>query len=294
MQPALRSGHGSTRTRELALPCAAGRGRGPGRLGFIIAGALGAALFAGGVALASGHAHEAFFKHHLNQRIDAALDAVSATPQQRTAIAAARDHVMTTVREGHGARQAELEQALTLWQADTLDAAQLTALRTQHQAEAQKTGDAVVQAMSDAHDALTAAQRQKLAVYLRANKPSHHGSGGAPFMTKMVNHRVDTLLDQIKATTDQRAKVHAAVDKALASLSAGDHPADFDSAVAVFTADSLDRTQVAALEAKHIAHMQQAGDALAAALSDIHGVLDAGQRKQVADFIRAHHAGHGG
>lgn len=278
MQPALRSGHGSTRSRKIGL---------------IVAGALGAALFAGGVALASGHAHEALFKHHLNQRIDAALDAVNATPQQRAAIAAARDHVMTTVRDGHGARQAELEQALTLWQADTLDAAQLAALRTQHQAEAQKTGDAVVQAMSDAHDALTAAQRQQLAAYLRANKSAHHG-GGAPFMTKMVNHRVDTLLDQIKATTDQRTKVHAAVDQALASLSAGDHAADFDSAVTVFTADSLDRAQVAALEAKHIARMQQAGDALTAALTDIHGVLDAGQRKQVADFIRAHHAGHGG
>jgi periplasmic protein CpxP/Spy len=278
MQPALRSG--STRARKL---------------GSIVAGAVAAALLAGGVALASGHAHEAFFKHHLNQRIDAALDAVSATPQQRTAIAAARDHVLTTVRESHGARQAELEQALTLWQADTLDATQLAALRAQHRADSQKTGDAVVQAISDAHDALTAAQRQKLAAYLRANKPAHHGGGGgAPFMTKIFSHRVDTVLDQIKATTDQRTKVHAAIDKALASLSAGDHAADFDSAVSVFTADSLDRAQVTALEAKHLAQLQQAGDAFAAALSDIHGVLDAGQRKQVADFVRAHHAGHGG
>jgi Spy/CpxP family protein refolding chaperone len=280
MQPVTRSATGSSKTRKLAL---------------VVAGALGVALIAGGVALASGPAHEALLKHHLNQRIDAALDAVSATPQQRDAIHAARDHVMTTVQAGHGARQAQLEQALTLWQADSLDATGLAALRAQHQAAAQQTGDAVVQALSDAHDALTTTQRQKLGEYIRANKPSHlHEGGAAPFMTKMVNHRVDSLLDQIKASTDQRDKVHAAVAKALASLSAGNHAADFDAAVALFTADSFDRGQVSALEAKHLVQMQQVGDAMVAALSDIHGVLDAGQRKQVADFIRAHHAGHGG
>lgn len=262
---------------------------------FAAVGVVAVALLAGGVALASGHGRGAFMQHMFNQKLDGALDAVNATPAQRTAILAARDHVVATMQANKGAHQAALEQALTLWQADSFDATKLTALRTQHQADAQKVGDAIVQALSDAHDALTTAQRQQLGDYLRANKPQHlHDGGGATFMTKMVDHRVDKMLDQIKASTDQRTKVHAAVDKALASVQPGNHGADFDAAVTLFTADTLDRGQVTALQAKHVARMQQVGDAMVAALGDIHGVLDAGQRKQVADFIRAHHAGHGG
>ncbi|HEX4461755.1 MAG TPA: Spy/CpxP family protein refolding chaperone [Polyangia bacterium] len=257
-----------------------------------------AVVCAGGVALASGHARGAFMQHLLNQKIDGALDAVNATPAQRTAILAARDHVVSTMQANQGAHRAEMEQALTLWQADSFDASKFAAVRTAHQADAQKVGDAIVQALSDAHDALTSAQRQKLADYLRANKPQHAHANGhdhAGFMTKMVNHRVDKLLDQINASTDQRTKVHAAVDKALASVQQpGNHGADFDAAITLFTADTLDRAQVTALQAKHLAQMQSAGDAMVSALGDIHDVLDAGQRKQVADFIRAHHAGHGG
>jgi hypothetical protein len=36
------------------------------------------------------------------------------------------------------------------------------------------------------------------------------------------------------------------------------------------------------------------GDAVVQALRDIHDVLDAGQRQQVADWVRAHHRHHGG
>jgi periplasmic protein CpxP/Spy len=259
---------------------------------------VGVAVCAGGVALASGHARGAFMQHMLNQKLDGALDAVNATPAQRTAILAARDHVVATMQANKGAHQAEMEQALTAWQADAFDASKFAAVRTQHQADAQKVGDAIVQALSDAHDALTSAQRQQLAAYLRANKPQHANAKGndhAGFMTKMVDHRVDKMLDQIKASTDQRTKVHAAVDKALASVQQpANHGADFDAAITLFTADTLDRGQVTALQAKHVARMQSAGDAIVSALGDIHDVLDAGQRKQVADFIRAHHAGHGG
>jgi hypothetical protein len=40
--------------------------------------------------------------------------------------------------------------------------------------------------------------------------------------------------------------------------------------------------------------MQQIGDTVVQALTDIHDALDAGQRKTVADFIVAHHHHHGG
>ena len=72
---------------------------------------------------------------------------------------AARDHVFATIEENHRAEKGDFDAALGLWQADRVDPAALATLRAHHLAAAKKTGDAVVQALADAHDALTAAQR---------------------------------------------------------------------------------------------------------------------------------------
>ena len=262
------------------------------KVALAVGGGLLLALCAGGVAVASAHAHGGF-KQHVTQQIDAALDAVDATPAQRDAIHAARDHAFTTVEAHRAAAQSQLESLLALWVPDNFDPTQSGGgYGTQALAQAQQTSDAVVQALSDAHDALTTAQRQKLGAYLRAHKPSGHHAGPPPFAKRMLASRVDNLLDKIKASTDQRDKVHATVDKLMASLHGGDHAADFDQAVTLFTADTLDRAQLAALQAKHVGQAQAMSGAIRAALVDLHGTLDAGQRQQVADFIRAHH--HGG
>jgi Spy/CpxP family protein refolding chaperone len=265
------------------------------KVGIAIAGVLVVAMIAGGVALASGHMHEGFAKRRVARHIDAALDAVGATPQQRDAIHAARDHVFDTIADGHKARQADFQEALSLWQADQLDPAKLAALRARHQAEGQKTGDAIVQALTDAHDALTAPQRQKLADYLRTHKPPQM-DGARPFFQHMINERVDDLLDEIHATADQRTKVQAAVGRAFATVTTGmsQHGADLERAIGVFTADQLDPAALAQLRTEHQARAQQMGDAIVQALSDIHDVLDAGQRKSVADYVRAHHHHHHG
>ncbi|MDB4969924.1 MAG: hypothetical protein JWN44_5613 [Myxococcales bacterium] len=264
-----------------------------------LAGALLAALAAGGAALASGRMHEGFAKQRVTRHIDAALDAVAANAAQRDAVHAARDHVFATFEETHRGQRAEIDQALTLWQADRLDTVKLGELRAQHQAAAKKTGDAVVQAITDAHDALTAAQRTKLADYLRAHRPpvdAKSVDGMKPFFKHMVNERVDDMLDQVSARADQRDKVHAAVERAFTAIAAGvgDHAAHFDEAIALFSADRIDPAKVQALEGQRQARMQQMGDAVMSALTDVHDTLDAGQRKTVADLIRKHHGRHGG
>jgi Spy/CpxP family protein refolding chaperone len=264
-----------------------------------LAGALMVALVAGGAALASGRMHDGFAKRRVTRHIDAALDAVAANAAQRDAVHAARDHVFATLEETHRGQRGEIAQALDLWQADTLDTAKLAELRARHQAAAKKTGDAVVQALTDAHDTLTAAQRQKLADYLRAHRPPVDGKsveGMKPFAKNMLNERVDDLLDEINARADQRDKVHAAVERAFAAVAGtvGEHAAHFDEAIAVFTADQVDSGKLQALAAERQARMQQMGDALLQALSEVHDTLDAGQRKTVADFVRKHHGRHGG
>ncbi len=265
------------------------------KIGIALAGALVLALAVGGAALASGHLHEGFIKRRVTRHIDAALDAVNATTSQRDAVHAARDHVFATIEDNRRAERGDLDAALSLWQSDRLDPAAVATLRAHHQAAAKKTGDAVVQALSDAHDALTAPQRQKLADFLRGHRPPQM-DGAKPFVKHMVSERVDDVLEQIHATADQRAKVTAAVERAFTAISEGmsDHGAHFDQAIALFTADKIDPSQIAALQAERQAKMQKIGDAVVQALTDVHDALDAGQRKQVAEFVRSHHSGHGG
>ena len=265
------------------------------KIGIALAGALLLALTVGGAALASDHLHQGFVKRRVTRHIDAALDAVGANVAQRDAVHAARDHVFATIEENQRAERGDFDAALALWQSDRLDRAAVATLRAHQLAAAKKTGDAVVQALSDAHDALTAAQRQKLAAYLRDHRPPRM-DGAKPFMQHMVSERVDDMLDQIHATADQRTRVTAAVERAFSAIAGEmeDHTAHFDDAIAVFTADQIDQTKIAALQTERQAKMQKVGDALVQALTDVHDALDAGQRKQVAEFVRSHHSGHGG
>ena len=265
------------------------------KIGIALAGALVLALAVGGAAMASGHLHEGFVKRRVTRHIDAALDAVGANDAQRNAVHAARDHVFATIEDNRRAERGDLDAALSLWQSDRLDPAAVATLRAHHQDAAKKTGDAVVQALSDAHDALTAVQRQKLAAFMKSHRPPEM-EGAKPFIKHMVSERVDDLLDQIKATSDQRAKVTTAVERVFTAISDGasDHLAHADEAIAVFTADKIDNAKLAALQAARQAQMQKVGDAVVQALTEVHDALDAGQRKQVADFVRAHHSGHGG
>jgi Spy/CpxP family protein refolding chaperone len=268
------------------------------KIGIALAGAFVLALAAGGAALASGRMHDGFVKRRITRHIDQALDAVGATSAQRDAVHAARDHVFATIAANHEAERGDLQAALSLWESERMDPAAIATLRAHHQAAAKKTGDAVVQALSDAHDALTAPQRQQLADYLRSHKPLQQqkwADGAKPFVRHMVAERLDDMLDQIHATADQRAKVTAAVDRAFASISANfdDHAAHFDDAVAVFTADQIDQAKLASLQAARQAKMQKVGDAIVQALTEAHDALDAGQRHEVAAFVRAHHPRHG-
>lgn len=262
------------------------------KIAIAAAGLLVVGLIAGGVALASGHFQEGFIKRRVARHIDAALDAVAATAAQRDAVHSARDHVFATIDESHAAHKGDIAAALTLWESERLDASAIDALRARHQAAAKKTSDAVLQALSDAHDALTSQQRAKLADYLRAHRPPRM-DGAKPFFRHMVDERADDVLDEIHARADQRAKIKAAIGRAFDAVSGEmtGHEVDFDRAVAVFTADKVDAAQVAAMQSERQARLQRIGDTIVQSLTEIHDALDAGQRQQVAAFVRSHHGG---
>ena len=146
------------------------------KIGIALAGAFVLALAAGGAALASGHLHEgvrqaARHAPHRRRPRRRRRQRRAARRGARRARPRVRPPSPTTARAERG----DLDAALSLWQSDRLDPAAIATLRAHHQAAAKKTGDAVVQALSDAHDALTAAQRRSSPTFLRSHKPPQHG-----------------------------------------------------------------------------------------------------------------------
>jgi Spy/CpxP family protein refolding chaperone len=239
------------------------------------------------------HGHDGFMQRRMARHIDAALDAVNATEAQRNAVHAARDHVMATFQESAASRQADMQEALKLWQSDRIDPAALATLRAHHQAAAKKIGDAIVQAISDGHDALTAPQRQQLLAYVKSHRPPKM-EGAKPWMQHMVSERVDDMLDQINATAAQRDTTHAAVQNVFAAFAGEDPTQHFDAALEIFAADKIDASKIAALQAEHQARAQKMGDTIVAAITKVHDALSPAQRAQVAEIVKQHHQHHGG
>jgi Spy/CpxP family protein refolding chaperone len=130
-------------------------------------------LLAGAGALAFGGtpARHGVMKRVVAAVIDDVLDQASATPTQRAAIHAARDRVLAAVEQHRQSRGPRLEEALRLFEADRIDPAQVTALRRAKEEEHRQLADTIEQALVEAHDALTPAQRTVVADYVRA----HHG-----------------------------------------------------------------------------------------------------------------------
>jgi Spy/CpxP family protein refolding chaperone len=266
------------------------------KIGIGLAALAAVALF-GAHAWARHHGGPHMFKTLVTAHIDEALEAAKATPPQKDAIHAAVDHVFAALKEGHQDRAAEMEQALSLFQADKLDPKAVAAHRAGREAEMKKVGDAIVQAAYDAHDTLTAEQRRAVADYVRANRPDKNRFGGVKerFINKMVEERTNAALDAISATPAQRTLVAAARDRVLSAMkdTHADHGAQMEKLLALFTADKVDSAQVEALRAEHLAKMHKVGDAVVGALSDVHDALSASQRKALVDFVRTNHPHHG-
>ena len=139
----------------------------------LLLGVLGIA----GAAVAAGahHGRAGFMKDRIDARVQSALDAIQATPQQRQVALQAENEIMNAIQakaQAHrGAHQALL-QALT---ADEFDA---QALQTFADARAQDVKDlasVIIPSLQKVHDALTPEQRTKLVELVQQH---HHGPQG--------------------------------------------------------------------------------------------------------------------
>jgi len=114
-------------------------------------------------------------KRMVSAMIDEALEPANVTADQRAKIYAARDRVFTTMEAHRQTRGAHMNEALALFESDTVDPGRVAAFRAQREAEHQQVADAISQAITDVHDVLTPAQRKVVADWIRANRPGHGG-----------------------------------------------------------------------------------------------------------------------
>jgi Spy/CpxP family protein refolding chaperone len=252
-----------------------------------------AALGFGAHAVAQHHLR-GLFAAHLKAKIAGALDAAHPSAEQRAIIEGAEGRVREAFHQAHASHAADLEQAIALFEADRIDPEKLAALRAGHQAQAQAVGDAVVRAVTDVHDTLTPAQRQAVVDYAKRELQAHGGQAGPPpFVQKVIDRRVEGVLDAIKATPAQRARIGALKSELVTAFEEArpEHRAELEKALALFAQDRLDPQAIEELRAAHQAQARAFGDTLVHVATELHDLLSAEQRQALAAFVRSHHHG---
>ena len=144
-------------------------------LGSLAVLGVGLATTVAAFAHGGGHGRPAMMKRMATAMIDEALEPANPTPDQRAKIYAARDRVFATLEAHRQTRGAHMDEALALFESDTIDPGRVAAFRTQREAEHRQVADAISQAITEVHDVLTPAQRKAVADWIRANRPGHGG-----------------------------------------------------------------------------------------------------------------------
>jgi Spy/CpxP family protein refolding chaperone len=120
-----------------------------------------------------GGRHGMFMKRFVSSMVDEALEPAQVTAEQRVKIHAARDRAFAAVEAHRQTRRSNMDEALSLFEADVLDAGRLATFRAQREAEHRQVADAVTQAITEVHDVLTLVQRKAVADWIRAHRGGH-------------------------------------------------------------------------------------------------------------------------
>ena len=120
---------------------------------------------------------------------------------------------------------------------------------------------------------------------------AHGGPAGRQWMMKrMVNAAIDDALDAAKATPEQRARIHAARDRALTEVEShmSDRHGRLDEVLSAFESDRLDPAKLQAMRTRREEEHRRIADGIQAAVVEAHDTLTPEQRRAVADWIRSH------
>jgi Spy/CpxP family protein refolding chaperone len=141
---------------------------------------LGLALVAG-AAYAMGHGGRGkMMQQMISTRIADAEDYIDATPEQRAVIEQSKQTILSALKARHQSRQGTHAKTIDMLTADKLDTDALYALATQHAQDIQDLAKVIVPEIQKVHDALTPAQRQKLAAKAKSHASHMQGGFGGP------------------------------------------------------------------------------------------------------------------
>jgi Spy/CpxP family protein refolding chaperone len=143
--------------------------------------ALVLAVGLGGRALADGQVggqwKHKMMKQFVQARLEKAFEVVRADPQQRQVIQAAKDRVVAAFEKEHGNRRGMMEDALALFESNTIDQVKLDALIAEHEARRKVMHQTVLNALREVHTTLSPDQRRALTAHIRAQAAKWHGAG---------------------------------------------------------------------------------------------------------------------
>ncbi len=125
---------------------------------------------------------------------------------------------------------------------------------------------------------------------LTAFRGPHHGDPAR--MERFVTHRLDDMLDDIRATDAQRQQILAIKDKVVSdakSLRAG-HGDVHQELLALWQSDRPDAARVHAIVDARAASMKKLADEVADAIIQVHDILTPEQRAQIAKKAQRHMA----
>jgi Spy/CpxP family protein refolding chaperone len=217
---------------------------------------------------------------HAGVWLDGLLVEIGATDKQKTTAHAARDEVLAAMDRAHQGGKGEMDAALKLFAADTLDEKAIQDLRLRFQAKHAEVHQVVLAGVLKIHDQLDATQRDKLVAALKDFRPEARAGFGAAIGKRMIEGRIEQALDRVKADDKQRAAVHATAQRVMQAFAdqTATRQALFDEALTLLAQPKIDQATLQKLVARHDADRHAMGDQFIQAARDVHAVLRPEQR----------------
>lgn len=235
--------------------------------------------------------HGAWFREHMQRKIEGALTAAKVTPEQHKGLIALRDEVFEAGHDGMRGGRADREEALQLFTGAKIDAAALEKIKYRRATQQKLMADAASSALVRAHALLQPAQRKAIVAYVQDNRPGREPGMREKFMHHFMDKRVDSALDAVAATEVQRKLATSIRERMTAQLQAqrGAHNAMIDKLLALFGGDRLDNQALEGLKSTQAAQQAALADAVAASIVEFHASLTPKQRQLLVDHVKAQH-----
>jgi len=118
----------------------------------------------------------------------------------------------------------------------------------------------------------------------------HRGGGNrGEWMKQRISSRIDAALDAASVTGPARDVVHAERDKVFAAFekARSGRKEHMDKALALFEADTIDKSEIASLRQERIDRMNEIADVVETAIVNVHDALDAKQRSAIVAYVKS-------